>query len=457
VPQWVLDGNVNAEHCRAAIDLLSLVTGWHEWVNRRVEHIEFLDEGEFLRMCSIDVTIPASPAGGAPKYLPLTFVNKAEVWHGPQDRTVPLKALSVKDETGRGISILSSAYNKEISRAALRLKTAQVLGPVTVHPAILSAIDKLVDEDRLVGPQTMRNLRAYLPGGPRAEVATASGVWLRSQVESLFANRIWETLSEALSRSYPLHAVVQLEPGEQRIFKFSYLDSWAPTDQFHGRLQRVGDFLRRTFADRGYLIGITVAASQARAYHVEVSAPEDLVIAHAELVDIATAPEAVDERRWVYIAHLYGAFAKGQRVELHADLRLRPTGLVSGSLFLSGLLALMLGSALVAKQLCGAVQRPGEGTGALLLVIPGLLQELMLRQRLHALARKMFIGLRLTMIMVAVTSFAAAGVLGVSMAHGPSRQSTWCALLVASAVWTTAPARHWIIGTRGLRRIRRKM
>src|SRR5438270_5962089 len=97
------------DHAEAAARALPLIVNWRSWVHRRVEHIDLMDDARARHHTSIDFTLPSLPD------------ERSDVTH-PQLTVIPLmlarkgilRHLSVRDENGRALVVLTRIQNEAI-------------------------------------------------------------------------------------------------------------------------------------------------------------------------------------------------------------------------------------------------------------------------------------------------------------------------------------------------------
>jgi hypothetical protein len=200
-------------------------------------------------------------------------------------------------------------------------------------------------------------------------------------------------------------------------------------------------------------------------YHVEIVAPDELLIERAGLERIVTVESletgrvtedrvSVSEDFCTERAHLYESlFTRDEppasppsaneetttSSAITVDFFMRPD-FVRPALLIGWLTVAVLGSGLIVNGI--GIQRSGDVT-ALIVVLPAVFAAYLIPGE-HRLVRRMFRGVRLLVFTLSVVSFAAAGSLTISLATS-TRIGIWVGLLVLAAGSTcTIAAAYWV-------------
>jgi hypothetical protein len=233
-----------------------------------------------------------------------------------------------------------------------------------------------------------------------------------------------------LAQHFILCTLLRSALGERHIIKFAYEDylksvprsSWNDVGRIPGQIG---------WGPVKFEAEVIVGTSESS--HIEVPAPDELFIERAELrvsgtPDNAEVPSDGPSER----IHLQGAFEKPNYGTLRLSFRLQPRGIVTAALLTSLLTAALLLAGLLARLLFHE-RAAGEAPAAILLALPGVFAAYLFSPGQHRLVRKLFAGLRLVVLVVAILSFAGAASLTVQSVPG-GRTPWWIGLTVASFV-----------------------
>jgi len=215
----------------------------------------------------------------------------------------------------------------------------------------------------------------------------------------------------------------------------------------------------------------TRAAFGPESYHVEIAAPNELMIEVARLervtsvVNLATAQERVDaicaaEDTHTERAHLYESLytathrtATPARIDeevtvasaITVDFLLRPA-FVLPSLLIGLVTSGMLGAGLLLHEL--GIPRQGDVT-ALLVVLPAVFAAYLIPGE-HRLVRRMFRGVRSLVFVLSLVSFVAAGSLTLSFSSS-ARVTLWAVLFAIASASTATILAAYVFSTRRTR------
>ena len=354
-----------------------LVTNPHDWINRRVESIEVLDEARVRRRVSIDCALPTTvPVGGilvtpSIPVMPLTFLRKRKLQH-----------FDLIDENGGSLPALTRTENGHLAWAVLCCAAEDKLDdwPKTKLTEVWPD-DELAQDFR--GVATGRGSEpdealARIERKYRGE-ASCSG-------ESLNDDSFIR-LVRTLTRDFILFADVEPKAGQRRVLKFSYEES------IRERPFSLRARVRARITAQPYPFSVEVpAVGQTRSFHFEMTAPEDLAIAASALiVGDPRTPEAppmlADSER-----------SPGARTHLRASdvdvsssgvaqvfLRAQLHGFLTASVVTAFLIAITLWTG---RIVLGQVANDVEAMSRLLVVFPGLLTVYLVRPGEHELATR---------------------------------------------------------------------
>jgi hypothetical protein len=461
----------------------SLLANEPRWTHRRVERLDIIDERRLARHVSVDFTLPDLPNApwdpdGRSWLVPVALLQKRL-----------LRALNVRDEAGAALPVLTREQNAVIACALLRFFAVATLEDVIGVEEKLA--DQIAEElSDIAGgrrgaddfpseaeraDRTSRAVQTFRRAGIRAarsQKPLADPV--ENQRQILWRDETMRGFMTILAERFLLLVAITGHAGDRRIVKIGYeqnfdaqqlltLDPWKAGIRALARRAWSRRFvlLYRAkvslgLAPYGVRVG-TRAGSGPESYHVEIAAPEELVIERARLdrlntiTDLATGrfryeSERIAEDRCTERAHLYdtrymkiASPATPPRANeeamagstITAELFIRPSfvrpalaiGWVTTGMLLAGLI-------LTASR----VHRNGDVT-ALIVVLPALFAAYLIPGE-HRLVRLMFRWLRGLVFLLAVISFGAAA----SLTLGFDRAAMvviWLVLFGVAAAATT--------------------
>ena len=349
-----------------------------EWIFRRVESIQFLDELTIRRRVSVDFDADELMASAAPpgQPVPLALLEREG-----------LVGFDLRDEASNAVPLLTAEQGGRLTLSALAALAESILGH---RPS----------------KGILRDLAQLVSAADQAEGVNALAAFERqaghsrdhqSLVNDPSFSRLVRTLVDAFVLFTPLE-----RPG-RRIVKFSYIEAIgrprAVRDRLVIALGSLGWFPVRYFFD-------IPALGESSSYHFEVAAPSGL-----HLVDPVIEPSgregytAVTIRRvgrTRSVAHFYIADAEPEdSARARVDLRPPRRGLVALSAGACFLVALFL--SLISLEGSPTAQ----GTSSLLLAIPTILTFAASRAGEHPLLGHAVTGLRAVVIGCGLASFTA--------------------------------------------------
>jgi hypothetical protein len=459
IPPWPTE-ELAASGAAIALQTSRLLVTERIWIRRRVEQFRFVDGVRVRRFMSIDfMTPPALPASPAGVFLaPLALPNKA-----------PLLNLDIIDDEGRTLPVLTLDENGAIASELLRRLSLELV----LATKRFGALDGLValDLHDIAGAgygesdrpsRTERNVRVEtaLDRFRQAYAVTAPATEADQQRQLIWGSNGVRPFLDLLSDRFILFVRLRSEPSDRRIVKLSYEERVVREDEWNGLVGFLAGLWRNrkeTLGAAPYQFNLpTRALYAASSYHTEVAAPDQLLIARAELgravhyVDTRDGTERPGGRAEITNArnepraHLtspglrpgssHVAPLHQEAVELgyvDIDLKLRP-----GPVFL--LLAvstLITGMLVIGLVLRGLGLHVDQATGAsLLIAAPGVLAAYLVPAG-EPLLRRMFLGLRIIGGGSAAVAFAAAASLALSLPTWGTVLA-WALLGAASAIMT---------------------
>jgi hypothetical protein len=467
-----------------------LLANESRWVHRRVERLELLDERRARRHISVDLTLPnlASPPWTADG-------DDAQIWLVPIAllRRGLLTSLDVRSAAGASLPVLTREQNSAVAFELLASLAEETLAEAFGEG---TPLDQLVRRD-LGDVAGARRGDADHPGdierGRRttsavsrfrrsAARAARGGVPFRQaddQRQALWRDSTMRGFITMLAERFVLLVPMAARPGTRTIVKLSYEQALEVSPIVAAMERSLGKRRDRAVRFARGLIGRAAASfgvrsnsfrAQTRAvfgpesYHVEIAAPDELLIEYASL-ERTTTVRSVDtptehvnvrrvaEDRCTERAHLYESLYTSEEARATPASANEETTTVSAitvyffmrpsfvrPAFMIGFLtSAMLSAGLVLKAV--GVSRTGDVT-ALIVVLPAIFAAYLIPGE-HRLVRRMFRGLRFLVFLLSVISFVAAGTLTVTLASS-TRLILWVVLLVLALVSTvTIGTAYW--------------
>ena len=409
---------------------LELLRRGNDWVNRRVETIELIDDRSVRLQVSVDFRLPEHLPGALElvgertHFVPLTYLP----------RRTDLTYFDVKDEDGRSLPLLNRTDNGMITGAILGLAAER-------------ALDRSGARSR--GVELAADLRAYLAGIPTQPTDVAKGLvrtvlnaenrqaYTDPAVARIVLRDAWlRALLAVCVSSSVVHVPLVARGGQRRILKISWEERWRTKSPVEGR--RGGTRAMRGLRTASRWMGWRPYSpflerphiGDAESYHVQIAVPPDVEMTEAGLV---TAPPAwalntlfVGTRRPPKppedeTSRRFEPFARGftQRAHLYVDqshqhrigflwIRLRASrqGFLSGAVLTAMLVTAVL--TLFAFR-ADAIVGQSEPAAALLLLVPALIAGFLVRSGEHAMSRRLLTGpRRLTTVLAALPLLASA-------------------------------------------------
>ncbi|MEJ7784469.1 MAG: hypothetical protein WKF96_06670 [Solirubrobacteraceae bacterium] len=427
-----------------------LALSFPEWVERRVEHVVYLDDTTVRHRESVTLRWPepeffveeARPAKGQTIYVPLDVIAKR-----------PMIEVDVAQPDGSTFAILSTRRNGQIGASG-----------------ITSAIWYQSEQQRNgqgLSPDTLKLIEAAVQA-PSAQAAELLGVLDDTTTELgdvLKEPDEFRGLLRELGTSFLLLAPAKYEPGVETVLKYSYSQAlpWKHTLRNITATFGLADF-------RSDLSRLSLGYGES--YHIEVDAPDDVRLARARLfgsyVDsngsdrvtvaiaeagdnpvidlhakrptaarLRLAEEYCDKPRWKQPLTKTPGEPPPPRDALQAAAAAAPTPVVRSDRgfaqvsfrprvagpFLAAVVISILTSALLVGARTRLPELDGQVGSAVLLALPVLAAGYLTRSGEHAFATRLLAGVRAAALGVGVCSLVVAGVLGGGFVEEKPQQS----------------------------------
>ena len=447
-----------------------LIADERRWVDRRVETLTFVDETTVARQTSVHFSAPnLGPAvfemsNVALSYVPVAMLKKAV-----------LKNFNVRDRDGRPLPMLTRRQNARLSAVLLQQQAEGTLGEdlcweVKATLAELAGVDEYEPPEKNVKGKPIRTDEAQV----------------NRQSQALADDDEMLGLISDLERNFLMIVPYVVRAGTADIIEFSYEIDFGPSfadaegSTVRRLIQPVLNFLQ-AFGLLDFRTGYeTPAVFDAQSYHIEIAAPDSLIVSEAvlyreELVresgpkprslgsrvkglgarfkdnrvvadeahvaDASPSPVRMKIHRepltrdWATDrAHLYYSHqtprpmnTSGARVDVKFSLR---TALVLPVFLLSVVTTLTLAGGLFAHYHY-AISRSGDTAAAIIVALPTFFAPAVAPGG-HRLVQRMFKGMRALVFASAMVSFAAGASLSVRLSTD-TRVTLWWVLLATSA------------------------
>jgi hypothetical protein len=308
-------------HCRTCgLTILRSFFGIADWVVRRVENIEFVDDRTVRRRVSVDYTVPSDAVvlrradGTAVRVLPLAMMRRKSMTN-----------FDFRDHDGRPMPLLGLRENQALTLAVVRAWAVTLLEengtPVPSWPALPGDLGPLLDD--------------VIAGDQDELTAAYEHIMDPDRTPPAHADERLIVILERLATNFVLFATEPAAPGTRRVVKWSYdepltllhsttsyqghADGPCPATPLEGRdvepvsYGRTGRRQRWWEADP-LLAGLglqptlirfpTPGAELAASFHLEITAPPEVSIVQASLLAgqpnlrFSDAKPFEDKRRW---------------------------------------------------------------------------------------------------------------------------------------------------------------
>jgi hypothetical protein len=313
----------DAEAGRIGLALLALQASASDrlsepgWINRRVEHLEFIDTRAVRWLVSIDFDVPKDARDiqrgeDTFRLVPITSLGKTN-----------LVAFSLRDEESAAVWMPTSRETTHYLVSALIVAASQLMSikPQEVPLALINDLDRIVSEDprelqskpstliaaaalndaekswhfaksqrrgiedhlsripfwQFRGPRELRRQRADIYhrwGRALSSLLRARDNWnqtevsIRQSARLLMENLFFRNIVEQLAQNFIVHVGVKSAPGTRRIIKLTY-------ESYAGRHEGTGEWYRKFFQSLGWRLWQFQLLIGARggSFHLEVTAP----------------------------------------------------------------------------------------------------------------------------------------------------------------------------------------
>lgn len=418
--EWGWVGELSSQALLSAGEIsLELLLRGYEWVNRRVETIDLIDESRVRQSVSVDFRLPEKLPGSfdiaGKRYYALPLLM--------MPRRSDLACFDVRDESGRTLPMLTRKENARLSGLML-----------------LTAAKRAVGEKR--GERILSDsLRTYLAGLPlrsphRAlpmveEIVKADELLFDDPAvaKKLLADEDFLDLLGLCRYCSAIHIPLLVEPGERRIVKIAWEGRWGTKEapESSGARERARRRWHRLQGRAGWRpesrILDTPQIGGSESHHIQIAVPAGVELTEAGCLNgpprvmLPNETEVPDPRDDPFQpfsssisprAHLYIPRSHETRAGLlQVGLRTARHGLLPAAILTGALLTILLTLySLRADQIVGQ----SETGAALLLLVPAVLAGMLVRPGEHAMARVLLRGPRLmTTILGVLPLVAAAG------------------------------------------------
>jgi hypothetical protein len=424
---WTL-GFVAPELRHVGAVSLELLTRGHEWVNRRVETIELIDEDRVRLQISVDFRLPQRLPGAvrfgdrSTYFIPIAFLPRRN----------DLSYFDAVDESGASVPLLTRDDNGQLTGLVLVAAAERAVGRAR---AKLEGAEQ--QEFKL--SDALKTYLQSLPMRPALSFDILRAVTDRSDFQLYPDPRVAKALLEDLAfrrlvaigaESSAVHVPVDATSlGQRRIVKLSWEQRWSGRSvDGHGRsrLARSTSALVTFIGWRAYSPWLPrPQIGGAKSHHIQISVPANVEMTEAGLICVdpsdllsamvgdGDATESAQTRRMVTsepgfmrTSHLYVERAHAPMSgTVWVRLRASRAGFLPGAVLTALLVALVL-------TLCWRnahdVGPAREAAAAVLLLVPALMAGWLVQPREHAMARRLLrVPRALTTIVAALPLMAA--------------------------------------------------
>jgi hypothetical protein len=399
------------------IIVMHLLLDADAWVHRRTETITFVDDKTVNQRVTVDFTIPQQVRGYLDitadllPLVPLSLLRKRVLRH-----------FDLRDADRSAVPLLDTIESTQLAEGALRARSTELIGwepselvvrdlktiAAESGDALRSAFEAMMSEQGKA-PQRSLDPPGMTPGTSRPDIQAADAVPLevraRFERNKLVNDAEFFRMLVALAQSFIVAAACDPNPGSRQLIKYSYESHFDSEDPGAARwlATRLG-WRAPEFRVR------TPGAKQARSYHVEVVAPEDLEVVRADLCPSSEQSPVASESGGLGRAHVHPSVPLGPstRPVTRVFLRMRRSGFLPAALVTCALSVLLLGAARF--RLVQLESQVGPAS-TLLLLVPALMAAYLVHPREHAIATSILVGVRVMLLLCGAAMVAAAGLL----------------------------------------------
>jgi hypothetical protein len=393
-----------------ALGLAVLILEPERWINRRVEHVTYLDESTVRRNITVDFdVIRPDPEASFPRYVPIAQFVKSS-----------LVNFDLRNADDRRLTMLTSAQNGCLS-AAMLLALAELYETQPIDSIVEKYIPLLVNS-RTEADGTFAWNRIFQPD-------TTVGTQLQSR-------HGFSGLADNLRRNFVLYLPISEDmQGTRQVVKLAF-DAPRPPVQPRGFRERLG------WAEVPDRFRVPLAGF-CSSYHFEIDAPPEMEITHGRFVGTSDGQPVFDEIRVpTGSAHFHLTDLDQSDALVDISLRARSRELLGGIAMLSLLNAGMLG--FVTARLHGFLEAHGtDAAVAALLVLPGLLTGYIVRPGEHPVLAGFLTDLRRAALAAGLTSFLAALILFAGYSEGTTKH-VFIVLTILAALSSSVLVGSWL-------------
>jgi hypothetical protein len=357
-------------------EIAELLLTSSEWIHRRVDSVELLDDRTARRRVSVDFTLPRSSAART-RHAPLLLLRKQ-----------PLSNFDLRDEDGRPVPLLTRRQTGKITTSIL-VRLADAIAGTPLPGELIDACAAIAQGSPAEASRAMRFIATDLQPEP-----------LRERIRR---DVTFRELATTLVASFPV--IVPVRDGdERRILKLAYDEPVAPS---RGVLSALGWWGFSMLVDLPYL-------SASGSHHLEVRQSPGLE--HVDAVLVTRNPDGTRTRTWqpgpASATHFYAGDApRGSRGLAIVRMRTRREGLLRSGPVFAAATALALTGAWFALP---GIATKAADVGPLLLAFPAVLAAFLASTGEHPIASRLLLGARTLVFASGLWSFLAAAALALN-------------------------------------------
>lgn len=417
-----------------------LILSWDRWLHRRVERLTFCDEDAIHRNVSIDFTLPQwfhairkTPKGQRTRQLvPLGFLRKGV-----------LVNFGLRDEHGASLPLVTSEQDAQVALAVLTVLAEGILGGDVPEP-VRGDLRSLVKNSSESARQTHFDL-----------FNTRDNAW--SARATLRKDDTFANAARLFREHFLAFTILDVARSERRILHLSYDESFWNNKKLGQQLRRMWSMA--TGAARRLYISIP-SAGESSSYHMEIEAPDGLMIAHRasyyQTADRTTTIERTPEPGGYRRAHFHFGTGLAPRGAVAAMIHLRPrrSTVIRGAT-LTALLA-FLATAVVAIRYPHIHGGSGSTATTLLLAATGLIGLIVVRSDENEMATALLYPLRVLAVTPVVLAVGAAAVVVADLGTCAG-QAVLIAISALIGLSTGLLLRNWYLVRSSLKRYSQKV
>lgn len=253
---------------------------------------------------------------------------------------------------------------------------------------------------------------------------------VRKQRDLLLAASILTSFAGDLAANFLLLLELRLDPGARAVLKYSYEEQFRTASNSEATEELVFDKRTHRSPDRANrvltffnlkptpLMVRLPSVAMSQSFHVEVNAPDELLVASAALMTVdGNLAEVHDSEVAVQRTHLrFADRRRGTVGALVVNWSLHPSGLVTVMLLIAGITFALFIAGIIARVVLGW-HSSADATVAVLIILPAIFASYLIRPGEHRLVRRLataykWIAASLTCASLAVAASMAADGLG---------------------------------------------